>query len=247
LGERGTVADVPTVRSRSILWSFDYAIRGIVHTLRTQRNMRFHLIAAALVFIAALVYRVSGLELIALIFAVGLVFVCELMNTAVETVVDLATQNYDPLAAIAKDVSAGAVLISAVIAVSVGYVVFFSRVTLLAQSMLSGVKSSPAAVTVLALALTSLAVLGIKAATLQKGESYLSGGWPSGHTALAFAVASAIAYITMSAKVAVLALFIAALVGQSRVESEAHTIPQTVAGGLLGFLLATAAFQILWR
>jgi diacylglycerol kinase (ATP) len=232
------------VRSRSLLWSFDYAIRGIVHALRTQRNMRLHLLAAVVVFVAALVLGVSGLELVALVFAVGLVFVCELLNTALETVVDLATETYDPLAAIAKDVAAGAVLISALTAVAVGYVVFFGRVTPLAQRLLEGVQAGSSGVTVLALGLTGLAVLGIKAATHEKGASFVRGGWPSGHTALAFAVAAAIGYSLGSAKAMVLALFIAALVAQSRVESGAHTIPQVIAGGLLGFLLATAVFQI---
>jgi diacylglycerol kinase (ATP) len=232
------------VRSRSLLWSFDYAIRGIVHTLRTQRNMRLHMLAAAVVFLAALWFGISGLELIALVFAVGLVFVCELVNTAVETVVDLATDGYDPLAGIAKDVAAGAVLASALTAVAVGYVVFFARVTPLAQRLLEGVQAGSSGVTVLALGLTGIAVVAIKAATHEKDSSFVRGGWPSGHTAIAFALASAIGYSMMSAKAMVLALFIAALVGQSRVESGAHTIPQVVAGGLLGFLLATGAFQI---
>jgi diacylglycerol kinase (ATP) len=204
-------------------------------------------VVAIAVFIAALALGVSGLELVALVFAVGLVFVCELLNTAVETVVDLATDGFDPLAAVAKDVAAGAVLISAVTAVSVGYIVFFSRVTPIAQRLLVGVRAGSSGVTVLVLALTSIVVLGVKAVTLEKGASYLHGGWPSGHTALAFAVASAIGYSVSSAKAMVLALFIAALVAQSRVEAEAHTIPQVVAGGVLGFLLATAAFQIFWR
>jgi len=235
------------MRSRSLLWSFDYAIRGIVYSLRTQRNMRLHMLVAALVFIAALLLGITGLELIALVFAVGLVIVCELMNTAVETVVDLATDTYDPLAAIAKDVAAGAVLISAVTAVGVGYLVFFSKVTPVAQRLMMGVRTGPSGVTVLTLALTCIAVLGLKAMTHEKGTSFLRGGWPSGHTALAFAVASAIGYSVSSAKAMVLALFIAALVAQSRVETDAHTIPQTIAGALLGFLLATAAFQIFWN
>lgn len=234
------------MRSGSLVWSFDYAIRGIVYTLRTQRNMRLHFIVSACVLLAALVLRVGGLELIALIFAVGLVLAAELINTAVETTVDLATQTYDPLAGIAKDVAAGAVLVTAVTAVAVGYVVFFTRVTPLAQRLLAEARASDATVTVLVLALTSVTVLALKAITRVEGTSFLRGGWPSGHTALAFATASAIGYSTNSAKAMVLAMFIAALVGQSRLESEVHTIAQTAAGALLGFLLATAAFQIFW-
>jgi diacylglycerol kinase (ATP) len=234
------------VHSRSLMYSFDYAIRGIVYALRTQRNMRWHFLVTIAVFVAALAFRISGLELVALAFAVGLVLVAELVNTAVEATVDLATDGYEPLAATAKDVAAGAVLVSAVTAVAVGYVVFFARVTPLAQELLVRSRASDAMVSVLALALTSVVVLAVKAITHEKGASFLRGGWPSGHTALATAMAAAIGYSTNSAKAMVLAMFIAALVAQSRVESEAHTIPQTVAGAVLGFLLATAAFQIFW-
>ena len=72
----------------------------------------------------------------------------------------------------------------------------------------------------------------------------MRGGWPSGHVALATAAAAAIGYATDSAAAFVLALFVAALVAQSRVENDAHTIPQVTLGGLLGFLMATLVFQI---
>jgi diacylglycerol kinase (ATP) len=232
------------VRSRSLLWSFDYAIRGIVYALRTQRNMRIHVGAAVGVFVAALALSVQGAELAALLLAVGFVIVSELLNTAIETVVDLSTEGYDPLAAIAKDVAAGAVLISAVTALAVGYVVFVDRLVPVAQVGLRFVKASDATITVILLALTSIAVLVVKATRHEKGTSFMRGGWPSGHTALAFAAAAAIGYSLSSAKAMVLALFIALLVAQSRIESGAHTIPQTVLGGLLGLLLATAIFQI---
>ncbi len=231
---------------RSVLYSFDYAIRGIVYALRTQRNMRWHFIVSAIVFITALVLRISGLELVALVFAVGMVLVAELINTAIESTVDLTTNGYDPLAAVAKDVAAGAVLIAAITAVAVGYAVLFPRLAPVAQQGLQHVRESDATIALLALALTSLAVLVVKALTHEKGTTFLRGGWPSGHTALAFAAAFGIGYSTNSAKAWVLGLFIALLVAQSRVESEAHTVPQTVAGAVLGFLLATAVYQIFW-
>jgi diacylglycerol kinase (ATP) len=235
------------MRSGSLLWSFDYAIRGIVYALRTQRNMRLHMFAAVVVFVAALWLGVGGVELIALAFAVGFVIVAELMNTAIETTVDLATAGFDPLAAVAKDVAAGAVLVSSITAVAVGYIVFFSRVTPLMDRFMRGARSSSSTIALVALAVTAIAVVAIKAATHDKDSTFLRGGWPSGHTALAFALASAIGYSVNSAKAMVLALFIAALVAQSRVETGVHTVPQVVAGAVLGFLLSTAAFQIFWR
>jgi diacylglycerol kinase (ATP) len=230
------------VRSRSLLWSFDYAIQGIVYALRTQRNMRLHALAAIVVLVAALFFRIGGLELVALLFAISLVFIAELANTSLEAVVDLAIETYEPMAKIAKDVAAGGVLIASLNAVAVGYVVFFARLTPVAETLMMRIGSSSPALTLIALALTALIVLVLKAATHE--GTFVRGGWPSGHTALAVAMATAIGYATQSAKAMLLAMFIAALVGQSRVETEAHTIPQTVLGALLGFLLTTAVFQV---
>jgi diacylglycerol kinase (ATP) len=230
------------VRSRSLLWSFDYAIQGIVYALRTQRNMRLHALAAVVVLVAALFFRIGGLELVALLFAISLVFIAELANTSLEAVVDLAIETYEPMAKIAKDVAAGGVLIASLNAVAVGYVVFFARLTPVAETLMTRIGSSSPALTLIALALTALIVLVLKAATHE--GTFVRGGWPSGHTALAVAMATAIGYATQSAKAMLLAMFIAALVGQSRVETEAHTIPQTVLGALLGFLLTTAVFQV---
>ena len=230
------------MKSRSLLWSFDYAIQGIVWALRTQRNMRLHVLAAAVVLIAALVLGVDRFEMVALLFAIGLVLVAELANTAVEATVDLAIDGPDPLAKVAKDVAAGAVLVSSIIAVAVGYIVFFERLTRLAERGLLYVRHSPVHLTVIALGLTALAVLAAKAFT--RAESFMRGGWPSGHTALATSAATTIGYVTQSASAAVLALFIAALVAQSRVESDTHTIPEVLFGAVFGILITTLVFQV---
>jgi diacylglycerol kinase (ATP) len=232
------------VRSRSLLWSFNYAIEGVVHALRTQRNMRLHAAAGALVLGASLFFRIGRLEFIAVIFAITFVFVTELVNTALEAAVDVATQSYDPVAKIAKDVAAGAVFVAAINAVIVGYVVFFARIGDVTDLLLTRVRQTPAHITIVALLLTSIAVLVGKAIT--RSGTYMRGGWPSGHTATAAAAATALAYITGSAGAAALGVFLAFLVGQSRVENGAHTWPQVLVGALLGFLVATAVFQVSW-
>ncbi len=233
------------MRSRSIVWSFNHAIDGIVYALRTQRNMRIHVTAATLVLVAALFFRVSRIEFLALLLTVAFVIGTELVNTAVEATIDVATQSFDPVAKIGKDVAAGAVLVSSICAVGVGYVVFFGRITSTTTQLLVRVRQTPAHITVVALVLTAFAVLIAKALT-REGGSWLHGGWPSGHTALGVAGAAAIAYITGSAGAGVVGLFIAALVAQSRVESGAHTIWQVLWGGVLGFLITTAIFQVFW-
>ena len=229
-------------KSRSILWSFNYAIEGVVYALRTQRNMRIHVAAAALTLVASLLLGVSGLELVAIVFAISLVFVTELVNTAVEATVDLTIDTYDPLAKIAKDVAAGAVLVAATNALVIAFLVLFGPVQRLLQKGLLVVSQSPASLTVIALGLTLLVVLVLKA--LSREGSFVHGGWPSGHAALAFGAAVALWYVTGSASAMVLALFIAMLVAQSRVEGEIHTIPQVILGALLGTLTVTAVYQI---
>jgi len=233
------------MRSRSILWSFNYAIDGIVYALRTQRNMRIHVAAATLVLVAALFFRVSRLEFLALVLTIAFVIGTELVNTAIEATIDVATQSFDPFAKIAKDVAAGAVFTSSIAAVVVGYVIFFGRLSAVTTTLLVRVRQTPSHITVVALVLTAFAVLVAKALH-REGGSWLRGGWPSGHTALATAGAAAIAYITGSAGAGVIGLFIAALVAQSRVESETHTVWQVIWGAVLGFLITTAIFQVFW-
>lgn len=230
------------MRSRSLLWSFNYAIEGIAYALRTQRNMRIHVFFAAIVLVAAVVLDVSRLEMVALLFAIGFVLMAELANTAIETTVDLVVDRFDPKAKTAKDVAAGGVLVSSVIALSVGYVVFFDRMRVLVTEGLEIVRQSSVHLTVIALALTALAAVVVKAFTHE--GTFLRGGWPSGHTALAAAAAAAIGHGTREPSASVLALFITALVAQSRVESEAHTIPQVLFGAMIGFFITTVVFQV---
>jgi diacylglycerol kinase (ATP) len=230
------------VRSRSLLWSFNYAIEGIVYALRTQRNMRLHVIVAALVLFGALFLRIGRFEFLSVLFSITFVLIAELVNTAVEAAVDVATTSPDPVAKIAKDVAAGAVFVAAINAAITGYIVFFGRLTEPAELLLTRVQVAPLHVSVIAFGLTLLAALVGKA--LAGTRTWLHGGWPSGHTAIAFCIATAIAFLAGNAQVTVLAFFGAALVGQSRVESETHTIPQVFLGGMLGFLVTVLVFQV---
>ena len=117
----------PRRRPPSILESFNFAFEGIIHVLRTQRNMRIHFLVAIGVLVAALAFDVSKIELIALLLAIAFVLIAEMMNTAVEATIDLSTPSFDPLAKVAKDIAAGAVLIAAANAIAVGYLVLADR------------------------------------------------------------------------------------------------------------------------
>jgi diacylglycerol kinase (ATP) len=233
---------VTVKRSISIIWSLNHAIEGIVYALRTQRNMRIHMALAAIVAVASLLLGVTRLQLLAVIFAIALVFITELVNTAVEAAVDISVDRFDPLAKVAKDVAAGAVLVSAVNALIVAYLVLFDPFRLALQQGLDTVTFAAPDLTVIALGIVVLAVLTLKA--FSREGTWMQGGWPSGHAALSFAAASIIGYVTSNASALALALFVAFLVVQSRVEAEIHTILQSLVGALLGILLTTAVFQL---
>jgi len=111
----------------SFLRSFSFAGQGVWHVVRTQRNMRVHLAAAAAVIVLALILRVGAVDWACLLGVIGLVLTAEALNTVVEAIVDLCTDEFHPLAKIAKDVAAGAVLISSVAAIGVGIAVFLPR------------------------------------------------------------------------------------------------------------------------
>src|SRR5579859_7231678 len=116
--------------TESKFWSsFHYAFSGILYATRTQPNMRIHLILGAAVLLATLYLRLQRVYVVCIIVLVGFVIALELLNTAIESVVDLMTVAHHPLAKIAKDTAAGAVLMSSAAAVIVGYLVFYEGVT----------------------------------------------------------------------------------------------------------------------
>jgi diacylglycerol kinase (ATP) len=112
---------------KKLLKSFSYAVEGMTFALTTQRNMRIHFGVAFVAMLLSLLFDLSKLEIVLVFFSIIMVVTAELFNTAVEAVVDLVTSDYHPLAKIAKDVAAAAVLLTAVHAVIVGFFVFFDK------------------------------------------------------------------------------------------------------------------------
>jgi diacylglycerol kinase (ATP) len=232
-------------RTPAILQSLNWAFEGVIHVLRTQRNMRIHFALATAVLILAFSYGVTKLELMALLVAISFVLIAEMVNTAIEATIDLATTSFDPLAKIAKDIAAGAVLIAAVNAIVVGYLVFADRLTQPSSRLVTRVREAPINLTLIALILILLIVIASKALT-GRGTP-LSGGLPSGHAALAFGGWTAITFIVDDQRVVVsfVALIMALLVAQTRVESGIHTLPEVVLGAVTGTLVTMILFQVL--
>jgi len=113
---------------RSLDQSFFFALRGLVYAFRSERNMRFHLGGALLALALAVILSFSMTEWIILTMIIFLVFITETVNTAIEINVDLVTKKQRPRAMMAKDVAAGAVLLSTLNAIIVGVILFGKRI-----------------------------------------------------------------------------------------------------------------------
>jgi diacylglycerol kinase (ATP) len=232
-------------RAQTILESFNFAFEGIIHVLRTQRNMRIHFAVAVIVLVAALAVGVSKLELIALLLAIAFVFITEMINSALEQAIDVATTSFDPLAKLAKDIAAGAVLIATVNAIAIGYLVFSSQIADRSSRLLDRLRDAPAQLTLIALVVTIIVVIAAKAYT-GRGTP-LRGGLPSGHAAVAFAGWMAATLVIGDAHrflISSLTFIMALLVAQTRVESGIHSALEVTYGGVLGALVTLAVFQL---
>ena len=126
--QRGDAADgQPALTRPGFFRSFSFAGQGVWYVVRTQRNMRVHLLAGSAAIVAGLVLRIGAADWACVLTAIGLVLTAETLNTVVEALTDMYTDEYHPLAKIAKDAAAGAVLISSTAALGVGIAVFLPR------------------------------------------------------------------------------------------------------------------------
>ena len=119
----------PSQRSRKSKWAkflvgFGYAFHGLWYTLCTQRHARIHILIAIVAITMGIILRISALEFAIIFVAITGVFTTEMLNTVAELCVDLASPQYHPLAKIAKDVAAGAVLANAILAIVIGLFIF---------------------------------------------------------------------------------------------------------------------------
>ena len=225
------------------------AINGIVYTATTQRNFRIQLVLAVIVLALSLFYGLGTTEFLCLVFALFFVIFAEMVNTAIETVVDLFVDVYHPKAKIAKDVAAGAVVLSACNALIVGYFIFFNAENMkaISDSIFNNMVKSPQHLAFVAIILVVIAVIAIKASCSKKkerGQLIKEGFVPSGQSAVAFAALTA---IWINSKVIVtftLALVLSLLVVGNRVYNNARTKAEVVFGACMGVLIVMLVYGL---
>lgn len=236
---------LPKKSKKPIILSFNYAVDGILYCFKNERNFRFHIFSSIILVLLCLFFDISKVEMAIICCTAAFVVFSEMINTAVEKVVDLIYTRYDSNAKIAKDVAAGAVLVSAFNAIFVGYFIFYNRILPLSDNLIIKIKKSPLHLTFISFILVFLIIIILKSIFLKHNTTYLQGGTVSGHAAIAFCAATIITLMSGETLVAILAYLIAFLVAQSRLEGKIHTISELIFGALTGTGIAALLFKFM--
>ena len=232
-------------QQHDILAPFRVAVSGLVYTFRTQRHMRIHLYVTLVTVLGALLLNLRIREILVLLFMINFVLVAEMFNSAIEATVDLISPEYSPLAKFAKDISAGAVLITTMMAIVVGALIAIGdetweriRLSLTAERL--GIDAVPKII----LGCFLLVLIVIIGKGLGKRGQVLRGGLVSGHAALGFFFATTLMFLTDSALVAGIGILLAAIIAQSRWEAKIHSIFELTLGATAGVIMGLLLFGL---
>jgi diacylglycerol kinase (ATP) len=227
---------------RQWIKSANFAIEGILHAARTQRHLRYHFFSAAFVLFLSYLLVITRIEFVLISLAVILVISAEMLNSSVETLVDILSPEYSEKARAAKDIAAGAVLITAFGASVLGYIILFPYLKDLFIEGFSIAKHSKEEIALIAVILVMILVIMTKS-YFGKGHP-LSGGMPSGHSALAFSVWVSVTYITANFLISLLCFILAVWIAQSRIAVKVHNVLEVILGALMGSVFTFLLFLI---
>ncbi|WP_294351091.1 diacylglycerol kinase [uncultured Clostridium sp.] len=230
------------MKLKNLVDSFNHAITGIIEAVRSEKNMKIHLVVSLVVLIGCFCFNISKLEFLLLAITITMVISAELVNTAIENVVDMTANYYHPLAKLAKNVAAGAVLVTAINAIIVGYIVFWDKLSDISYEVINKLKRSEPYTIFIVIVIVCILTIIFKA-ILGEGTPF-QGGMPSGHSALSFSIATAIALITEEPICIVLSYLMALITAQSRIDTKVHSFFEVLVGALLGILITLLIFTI---
>lgn len=230
---------------QKFLKGFDYAYEGLVWAINHEKNMKFHLLALAILLIASLFFNLSRVEMISLVFAVCFVLGFELLNTALEQAVNLASGGkYSPFAKASKDLAAAAVFIAALNALFVAYLIFFDKFIDFYNSVFVRITKQPSHLAVITISLVIVVTIFLKGVFYEGHGTAFKGGFVSGHTSLAFCLATIGIMQSQEVLAKLLFLLLALIIAESRYEADIHSIPEIIRGAILGTSMAMAIFGI---
>ncbi|WBW95769.1 diacylglycerol kinase [Oceanirhabdus sp. W0125-5] len=231
------------MKSRNLLESFNYAIKGIRWAFMNERNFKVHTVVSILVIILGIVFQISKVEFLITLLCIGMVLGGELINTAIEKLCDGITGEFKVYIKAAKDIAAGGVLITALISGIIGIIIFGNAI--LKHEKLSLEKLVGNQLYIITLIIVSLVIIIIILKICIGRGTPMQGGMPSGHSAIAFTIATIISLYSGAISVIILSYLLAIIVAECRVESGIHSIVEVSVGGILGILITIIILGLL--
>lgn len=231
--------------NHSFIDAWKNAFNGIIYATTTQKNIQKQLIIAVIVVIVSLFFNLNRAEFLCFLFTIVLIIFAEMVNTAIETVVDLYVDVYHPKAKIAKDVAAGGVVITAINAIIVGYFLFFDKIADIGLTFLKNVTTNPMHLVFAIMIMSIIAVLALIAyARTRKQDEEKIKLIPSGHAAIGFAANTLIWLLTDNIAILMLSLLTAILLAESRIAAKEHTLSEVVFSACFATILVLLLYGV---
>lgn len=221
------------------------AFNGIIYAVTTQGNVKKQLIIAIIVVILSLFFDLSRAEFLCFMFTIVLIIFAEMVNTAIETVVDLYIDVYHPKAKIAKDVAAGGVVITSINAIIVAYFLFFDKISNIGLNFIKNVTNNPVHLAFSIMIITIISILALIAYSKTNKHKGLNLKFiPSGHSTIAFAANTIIWLLTDNVIILILSLIMAILVSESRIEAKEHKASEIIFSACFGTVIVLVLYGI---
>ncbi len=231
-----------STKNKSIFSATKNAINGLIHVFKTERNLRIDYVIGVLVFCTSFFFDFTKTEFACLILTIGFVIFAEMINSTIEYMVDLLKDQYDERAKAAKDISAGAVLVSAAVAVIVAYFLFIDKVKGASLMLFNQMLNSNTHLLATILFIIILLIVILKG-IFAKTRNYVK-GFPSARIVISFGLATFLLLITKSILVGGIAFALCFIITELKRENEKVHIAYIILSALLGILLVLIVYQI---
>jgi diacylglycerol kinase (ATP) len=234
--------ELKDVKNKNFFTSIGHAIDGVIKAFKTERNLRIDYIIGLFVLIGSLFFNFSKTEFACLCLTIGFVIFSEMINSTVEYIVDLVTDKYDERAKAAKDIAAGGVFISSIVAVVVAYFLFVDKIYLATSTVLNTILQSRLYILftiVFAVVILSVILKGV----FNKNGKY-SQSFPSVRVVLAFSMTTFVFLVTNSLFVGAISFILSILIAQIKIENTKTKPIYMIISAMLGILVVLIVYQI---
>lgn len=243
LKKKGLDENLDEKKNKTFFSASKNALNGIIHMFKTEKNLRIDYILGGIVFILSLFFNFTKSEYVCLILTVGFVIFAEMINTAVEYVVNLISKEYNENARIAKDIAAGGVLFSSMCAVAVAYFLFIDKIRLASTAILTTVLNSKTHMLVTILFIVLVLSVILKGIFSKKNANYIK-AFPSARVMISFSLATYLFIITKNLLVAGISLILCIFISSFKIEKDHVKLIYVILSALIGILLVLIIYQL---